>query len=104
MTTALKRDALYAYAQKLMDVGIEVTAQAHVEIGNAVVGHLESTNPRGDQREGHGQRDTGAPDTVCVTAFGLQSQLAPHTGIQANADERMPTESYHTPPGEETLQ
>jgi Family of unknown function (DUF5677) len=33
MTTALKRDALYAYAQRLMDVGIEVTAQAHVEIG-----------------------------------------------------------------------
>jgi hypothetical protein len=33
MTIALKRDALYAYAQKLMDVGIEVTAQAHVEIG-----------------------------------------------------------------------
>lgn len=33
MTIASKRDALYAYAQKLMDVGIEVTAQAHVEIG-----------------------------------------------------------------------
>jgi hypothetical protein len=33
MTTALKRDALYAYAQRLADVGIEVVAQAHVEIG-----------------------------------------------------------------------
>jgi hypothetical protein len=31
--TVLKRDALYAYAQRLMDVGIEVTAQADVEIG-----------------------------------------------------------------------
>lgn len=33
MTVALKRDALDVYAQKLMDVGIEVVAQAHVEIG-----------------------------------------------------------------------
>lgn len=33
MENSLKRDALYLYAQKLMDFGIEVTAHAHVEIG-----------------------------------------------------------------------
>jgi hypothetical protein len=33
MTTTAKRDALCEYAQKLMDVGIEVTDQAHIEVG-----------------------------------------------------------------------
>ena len=33
MKTAMKREALHAYAQRLMNVGIEVTAQAHVETG-----------------------------------------------------------------------
>lgn len=33
MTTVQKREALLTYAQRLMDVGIEVVAQAHVELG-----------------------------------------------------------------------
>jgi hypothetical protein len=33
MTVAQKHDALYTYAQKLMDIGLEVFAQTHVEIG-----------------------------------------------------------------------
>lgn len=33
MTIAAKRDPLCAYAQKLMDVGIEVAARAHVGVG-----------------------------------------------------------------------
>ena len=33
MTAVAKREELCAYAQKLMDVGIEVVAHAHVEVG-----------------------------------------------------------------------